>query len=258
MNILYILVTLFLSYKGTWRWALCITVHFIWTLTKHICDTIPPDKPKENSASKPALPYITVMYILWKHMKLKMLVTSLALQQIKGVGAVTRQEDIMSVCTCKIQWYIILMLSLLILGLMLFFIQWSQKLKLCRGHLFSSAVKIMLFISDAQYDVPVEFCRMAGSIHLFKITGTLVPENVKLKWHLIWDVIELDGKGVNMTLNRNKINLPNTITIKFQDKFKIRWNVKGEPLLFHIMLKQGFTWYTRYPSRNGLWPSTTV
>ena len=31
-----------------------------------------------------------VMYILCKHMKLKMLVTSLALQQIKEVGAVTR------------------------------------------------------------------------------------------------------------------------------------------------------------------------
>ena len=35
-----------------------------------------------------------VMYILSKHIKLKMLVTSLALQQIKEVGAVPRQEDI--------------------------------------------------------------------------------------------------------------------------------------------------------------------
>ena len=47
-----------------------------------------------------------------------------------------------------------------------------------------------------------------------------------------------------MNLNENKINLPNTVTIKFQDKFKIRCIVKREPLLFHIMLKQGFTWLT--------------
>ena len=49
---------------------------------------------------------------------------------------------------------------------------------------------------------------MAGSIHLFKIMGTLTPENVKLKWNLIWNMIELDWKEVNMTLNGNKINLP--------------------------------------------------
>ena len=35
---------------------------------------------------------------------------------------------------------------------------------------------------------------MAGSIHLFKVTGTLTPENVKLKRFFFWDVIELDWK----------------------------------------------------------------
>ena len=54
-----------------------------------------------------------VLYILFKHIKLKPLVTSLALQQIKEVGAVTKQEGIMlnKECNCKIQWYTILILS---------------------------------------------------------------------------------------------------------------------------------------------------
>ena len=93
-----------------------------------------------------------VMYILCKHTKLKTLVASLALQQKKEVGAVTKPEDITLYieCTCKIQWYTILMLSFSILGLVLFIILKSRKLKLCRGHLFFNAVKIMLFISDAQ------------------------------------------------------------------------------------------------------------
>ena len=47
-----------------------------------------------------------VMYILCKHMKLKTLVTSLALQQIKEVGVVAKQEGVTLVqdieCTCKI------------------------------------------------------------------------------------------------------------------------------------------------------------
>ena len=55
-----------------------------------------------------------------------------------------------------------------------------QKSKLCRGHMFSNTVKIMIFISDIQYYAPIKLCKTAGSIHLFKITGTLKPENIKL------------------------------------------------------------------------------
>ena len=50
-------------------------------------------------------------------MKLKSLVTSLALQQIKEVGVVAKQEHISIAqdieCTCKIQWYTIIMLMYL-------------------------------------------------------------------------------------------------------------------------------------------------
>ena len=65
----------------------------------------------------------------------------------------------------------------------------------------------MLLISNAQYYVPVKLCKTTGSIHLFKITGKLIPEHVKLKRNILWDVIELHWKEVNMTLNGNKINL---------------------------------------------------
>ena len=101
------------------------------------------------------------------------------------------------------------------MGLVVFVILKSRKLKLCRGHLFSNAVKSMLCISDAQYFVPIKLCRMAGSIPLFKIMGILSSENVKLKPNLIWDIIELDWQEVNVTLNGNKINLPKSVTITF-------------------------------------------
>ena len=59
------------------------------------------------------------MYVLCKHTKLKTLVTSLSLQQIKEVFVVTNQEGITLTpnieYTCKTQWYIILILSLAIL-----------------------------------------------------------------------------------------------------------------------------------------------
>ena len=103
--------------------------------------------------------------------QIKSLVTSLTLQQIREVGMVTKQEYVSVMhdieCTCKIQWYTICMLTLSILGIVAFIIINTRRLKLFRGHLFSNAVKIMLFISDAKYYVPVKLCRIAGNIHLF-------------------------------------------------------------------------------------------
>ena len=51
-----------------------------------------------------------------------------------------------------------------------------------------------------------------------------------------------------MTFNDNKINLLQIVTIKLRDKIKIRNMVKNEPLLFHVMLKQGITWITWPPA----------
>ena len=149
-----------------------------------------------------------------------MLVTSLALQEIREVGAATTQQDVTMACSCKIQFYIVLALSISILGLVIFAVLHSRKLKLCIGHLFSNTVKIMLFISDVQYYVPIKLSKTAGSIHIFKITGMLNPENVKLRQNYIWDIREIDWKEVNMTFNGNKINLPKSVTIKFRDKLK--------------------------------------
>ena len=47
------------------------------------------------------------------------------------------------------------MLNLSILGIVLFIIINASKSKLFREHLFSYAIKITLFISDAQYHVQV-------------------------------------------------------------------------------------------------------
>ena len=102
----------------------------------------------------------------------------------------------------------------------------------------------MLFISDIQNYIPIKLCKAAGSIHLFKIIGTLKAENIKLNKNYIWDTLQIDWKEVTVTFNENKINLPRVVTIKLQDKIKIRQLMKREPFLFHLMLKQGIMWFT--------------
>ena len=110
--------------------------------------------------------------------------------------------------------------------------------------MFSNAVKIMIFISDVQYNVPIKLCKTVGSIHLLKIMGMLKPKNIKLNRNFILYTLEIDWKEVSVTFNDSKINLPRIVTIKLKDKIKIRHTMKKEPLLFHLMLKQGITGLT--------------
>ena len=97
--------------------------------------------------------------------------------------------------------------------LVIFAILQVRRIKFCRGHLFSNVVKIMLFILDVQYYVPIKLCKTVGSIHLFKIIGTLTPDKVKLNNHYIWDILEVDWKEVKVTFNGKVINLLKSITI---------------------------------------------
>ena len=80
-----------------------------------------------------------------------------------------------------------------------------RKSKFCKGHRFSNAVKIMIFISDVQNYIPIKLCKTAGSIHLFKIIGTLKAENIKLIQNYPWDTLEVDWKEVTLTFNGNKL-----------------------------------------------------
>ena len=178
---------------------------------------------------------------------------SLVLHQVKEVGAVTQKEINTE---CKTLTYI--SLALTILGLVMVAILHYRKSKLCRGCMFSNAVKLMLFISDVQYCVPIKLCKPIPSIHLFKIIDTLKPENIKLNQNYIWDILEIDWKEVNVTFNVNEINLPSVATIKLKDKIKIRCLMMKEPLLFHIMLKQGITWFTLASGTwETIWNNTT-
>ena len=141
---------------------------------------------------------VVTIYVICKHNKLRALVTSLALQQVKEVK-VENKENVDNSCECTTQLYIILILSIVMRGLIVFAILHLRRIKLYRGPLFSNIVKIMLFISDVQYYVQVKLCKTAGSIHLFKITGKITMDKVKLNKLYVWDILEIDGSKVKVT-----------------------------------------------------------
>ena len=176
--------------------------------------------------------------------KLKALVTNIVMQRIKTVEAADMSDML---CTCKMQLYIMGMLTINTLGMRYLVTNKIRKSSFFKGCLFSNNTKILLFITNTHSYVPIKLCRVARSIHLFRIRGRLNLESVKLKKNWIWEVLEIDWSNINTTLNDHKIDLPSSVIIPFKERYRARRLLSKHPLLFYVMLKHGKTWFSLVP-----------
>ena len=178
-----------------------------------------------------------VIKVIFKGEEMKTLVANLAM--IRGVKAISKEVDAID----KEYWIIITWLSIILLCVLFLTIEKLYRMPLFRKYCYSNTIKIMIFLMDIKSYVPIKLSKTSGSIHLFKLTGSISKENIKLHKNTLWDVMEIDWRLVTVTLSGNVINLPGSVIIPFRDKFKIRQIIKSRPLLLHLMLKQGQTWY---------------
>ena len=192
---------------------------------------------------------LVIIYVIYGQSKLKALVANIAMQRIKTVEAADMSDML---CTCKIQWYIMGMLAIITLGMLYLVTNKVRKSSFFKGHLFSNNTKILLFIPNTHPYIPIKLCRVAGSIHLFRIRGRLNLESVKLKKNWICNVLEIDWSNVNITLKDNEIDLPSSVIIPFKERYIARRLLRKHPLLFYIMLKQGKTWFGLVPEPRNL------
>ena len=97
-----------------------------------------------------------------------------------------------------------------------------KKNKIFQGQSFSNMVTIKFCLADTESYVPLELNKLAGNVHLFKLTGDLSLDSVTLKKKWIWDVLEIDWNDVRIPLNDQEVNLPVSLIIPLAHKIKIR------------------------------------
>ena len=140
---------------------------------------------------------LVIIYVMYGHSKLKALVMNIAMQRIRTVESADMSNML---CICQMQWYIMGMLRKITLGMLYLVANKLRKSSFFKGCLFSNNTKILLFISNTHSYTSIILCRVARSIHLFRIRGRLNPDNVKLKKNWIWDVLEIDWSDISITL----------------------------------------------------------
>ena len=182
---------------------------------------------------------LIVIMLIFKGEKMQALVTNLAV--IKGVKALT--EGTKSETNYE-YWIIIAWLSLIIFVIMFLTIEKVYKMPVFTKYQYSN-IKIMIFISNIKSYILIKLCKTSGSTHLFQLTGSLQKDDVNLHRNKVWDILDVDWRNITIMVNGNVINLPDSVIIPFRDKFKfkVRQMIRSRPLLLHLMLKQGQTWY---------------
>ena len=176
-----------------------------------------------------------------------MLVANMMLQCIKAVEAAALNPHYTFCKTGLVKVLMILNLSIVTFMAL----AKLKKSRIFKGRLFSNTIMIKLFIADDQCYIPLAINRLAGNVHLFKLHGMLIKENLTLKKNWIWDVLEIDWTDVYVLQNGKALNLPVTVVVPIYYKLKMRQLLRSsrrDSLHLYIMLKHknlGFTWKTQ-------------
>ena len=120
---------------------------------------------------------LVVLYMISGQSKLKIPVANIALQYTQAIEAFNLKYQNKQ---CDFGVLKFIMILILVIVTILAFGK-LRKSRIFRGWLFSNIVKIKLFIADAQSYVPIELSKIAGNVHLFKLTGAILLENGLLR-----------------------------------------------------------------------------
>ena len=66
-----------------------------------------------------------------------------------------------------------MVIALILLCVLFLTVEKLYRMLMFRKYHYSNTIKIMLFISDIKSYVPIKLCKTSGSIHLFKLTGSI-------------------------------------------------------------------------------------
>ena len=181
-----------------------------------------------------------IIYIITGQSKLKVLVTTMALQRVRAVEGLNTNRQTQN-CNSGLLKILMILNLVTVVSLLL---RKIKKSVFFWGQPFSNMGMIKLFLADTKSYVSLDLNKIAWNTHLFKLTGELSLENVTLRKNWIWDVLEIRWDDICIVLNDKEIHLPTMLVILLIHKLKVR-KLFGKRDLLHmyIMLKQRKSWY---------------
>ena len=192
---------------------------------------------------------------LFKHKKLRTLVTAMTLQRLpisETMSAFEIPNTKEAKLICQDPWVSIAVKIMTIIGVVVYLYKACNRLTFFKGYLYDNVCTVYLFLSHDCYHVPLKLRELNGSLHNFTLNGQIRPENMQLLNHALWHTMNMKWLGVALNMNGKRIDLPENRNIPLWDKVKVRALIAHKNVKYNIMIKQGNTWYAPKPETKNL------
>ena len=100
---------------------------------------------------------------------------------------------------------------------------------------------LCIFLYHDDYYAPLWIKSLSGHIHMYKIENKLLPRQVTLQKHWLWDTVMINWENVQILKHDIPIAMPVRVTVPLTHKIKTR-NIMSIEFKIQVTLKKGNEW----------------
>ena len=105
----------------------------------------------------------------------------------------------------------------------------------------SRCCTMYFFLYHDDYYAPLRIKSLSGHIHMYKMENKLLPSQVTLQKHCLWDIVTINWDNVQNLKHDVPIAMPVTVTVLLMHKIKTQ-NILSTEFEIQVTLKKGNDW----------------
>ena len=105
----------------------------------------------------------------------------------------------------------------------------------------SRCCTMYFFLYHDDFYAPLKIKSLSGHIHMYKMENKLLPSQVTLQKHFLWDTVTINWDNVQIFKHDVPVAMPVTVTVPLTHKIKTR-NIMRTEFEVQVTLKKGDDW----------------
>ena len=105
----------------------------------------------------------------------------------------------------------------------------------------SRCCTMYFFLYHDDYYAPLKIKSLSGHIHMYKMENKLMPGQLTLQKHCLWDTVTINWENVQILKHDVPVAMPVTVTVPLSHKIKTR-NILNTEFEIQVTLKKGNDW----------------
>ena len=141
---------------------------------------------------------IGLIFLAFKHQKLKTLVSGLALHVVPTIEAraVNSQDKVI----CSDPHLTTLASIFTVVGILLWLYKQGKNLTWLRGYKYNRCSTLYVFLFNHHFYVPIKLRRLIGHMNMYKLENPIGPDSLSFSKSCLWDTMHFDWQDTESRL----------------------------------------------------------